>query len=128
MKKVRRKDRQTDKATYSQTVNPIPSADSTDSQPTTGILGANNLENISLIFGTRPEAIKLCPLVLELRKHPEFTPHVCVTGQHRQILDQVLKVFAVTPDVGMSLTQQDQTLAGLPTEVRVGPRRIRKRT
>lgn len=68
---------------------------------------------ISLIFGTRPEAIKLCPLVLELKKHPEFEPHVCVTGQHRQMLDQVLEVFGVTPDVDLNLMQPDQTLAGL---------------
>jgi UDP-N-acetylglucosamine 2-epimerase (non-hydrolysing) len=71
------------------------------------------LKKISLIFGTRPEAIKLCPLVLELQKHPEFEPHVCVTGQHRQMLDQVLEVFEVTPDVDLNLMQPDQTLAGL---------------
>lgn len=68
---------------------------------------------VSLIFGTRPEAIKLCPLVLEFQKHPEFEPHVCVTGQHRQMLDQVLEVFEVTPDVDLNLMQPDQTLAGL---------------
>jgi UDP-N-acetylglucosamine 2-epimerase (non-hydrolysing) len=61
------------------------------------------MKKISLIFGTRPEAIKLCPLVLELRKHPEFEPHVCVTGQHRQMLDQVLQVFEVTPDIDLNL-------------------------
>jgi UDP-N-acetylglucosamine 2-epimerase (non-hydrolysing) len=71
------------------------------------------MRKISLIFGTRPEAIKLCPLVLELKKHPEFDAHVCVTGQHRQMLDQVLEVFEVTPDVDLSLMQPDQTLAGL---------------
>ena len=51
------------------------------------------MPRLSLIFGTRPEAIKLCPLVLALRDHAEFEPHVCVTGQHRQMLDQVLEVF-----------------------------------
>ncbi len=71
------------------------------------------MRKISLIFGTRPEAIKLCPLVLELDKHPEFEPHVCVTGQHRQMLDQVLAVFDVTPDVDLNLMQPDQALAGL---------------
>ncbi len=71
------------------------------------------MKKISLIFGTRPEAIKLCPLVLELKKHPEFEPHVCVTGQHRQMLDQVLDVFEVLPDVDLNLMQPDQTLAGL---------------
>jgi UDP-N-acetylglucosamine 2-epimerase (non-hydrolysing) len=71
------------------------------------------MKKISLIFGTRPEAIKLCPLALELREHPEFQTHVCVTGQHRQMLDQVLGVFGVTPDADLNLMQPDQTLAGL---------------
>jgi UDP-N-acetylglucosamine 2-epimerase (non-hydrolysing) len=70
-------------------------------------------KKVSLIFGTRPEAIKLCPLVLELKKHREFEPHVCVTGQHRQMLDQVLDVFEVVPDIDLNLMQPDQTLAGL---------------
>jgi UDP-N-acetylglucosamine 2-epimerase (non-hydrolysing) len=74
------------------------------------------MKKLSLIFGTRPEAIKLCPLVLELKKHPEFETHVCVTGQHRQMLDQVLEVFEVTPDVDLSLMQPDQTLAGLTAQ------------
>ncbi|MFC1761257.1 non-hydrolyzing UDP-N-acetylglucosamine 2-epimerase [Planctomycetota bacterium] len=71
------------------------------------------MKKISLIFGTRPEAIKLCPLVLALQDHPDFHPHVCVTGQHREMLDQVLEVFEVTPDVDLNLMQPDQTLAGL---------------
>lgn len=71
------------------------------------------MKKISLIFGTRPEAIKLCPLVLALQKHPEFEPHVCVTAQHRQMLDQVLGVFEVVPDVDLSLMQPDQKLAEL---------------
>jgi len=75
------------------------------------------MKKISFIFGTRPEAIKLCPLVLELKKHREFEPHVCVTGQHRQMLDQVLEVFEVAPDVDLNLMQPDQTLAGLTARV-----------
>ncbi|MBN1975117.1 MAG: UDP-N-acetylglucosamine 2-epimerase (non-hydrolyzing) [Sedimentisphaerales bacterium] len=71
------------------------------------------MKKISLIFGTRPEAIKLCPLVLELNKYPEFQSHVCVTAQHRQMLDQVLEVFEINPDVDLNLMQPDQTLAGL---------------
>lgn len=71
------------------------------------------MKKISLIFGTRPEAIKLCPLVLSLKKQPDFIPHVCVTGQHREMLDQVLEVFNVTPDVDLNLMQRDQTLPGL---------------
>jgi UDP-N-acetylglucosamine 2-epimerase (non-hydrolysing) len=71
------------------------------------------VKKVSLIFGTRPEAIKLCPLVLELKKHPEFEPHVCVTGQHRQMLDQVLDVFEVIPNVDLNLMQPNQKLAEL---------------
>jgi UDP-N-acetylglucosamine 2-epimerase (non-hydrolysing) len=71
------------------------------------------MKKISLIFGTRPEAIKLCPLVLALRDHSTLTPHVCVTGQHREMLDQVLQVFEVEPDVDLALMQPNQTLAGL---------------
>ncbi len=70
------------------------------------------MKKISLIFGTRPEAIKLCPLAIALTKHPAFQPHICVTGQHRQMLKQVLEVFEVKPDVDLALMQPDQTLAG----------------
>lgn len=70
------------------------------------------MKKISVIFGTRPEAIKLCPVIVELKKHPEINCHVCVTGQHRQMLDQVLDVFAITPDVDLNLMQPNQSLAG----------------
>ena len=68
---------------------------------------------ISLIFGTRPEAVKLCPLIHALERHSDLVPHVCVTGQHRELLDQVLEAFDVVPDVNLSLMQPDQTLASL---------------
>lgn len=68
---------------------------------------------VSIIFGTRPEAVKLCPLVLAMRARGELEPHVCVTGQHRQMLDQVLDVFGVRPDADLNLMQPNQTLAGL---------------
>jgi len=68
---------------------------------------------IALIFGTRPEAIKLCPLVLELKKHPQFEVRVCVTAQHRRMLDQVLEVFGVTPDADLDLMAPNQTLPEL---------------
>jgi len=71
------------------------------------------VRKVSIIFGTRPEAIKLCPLVLEFRKHTAFAIEVCSTGQHREMLDQVLDVFGVTPDVDLQLMRPDQTLAGL---------------
>lgn len=70
-------------------------------------------KTISFIFGTRPEAIKLCPLVLAAREHPAFDAHVCVTGQHREMLDQVLEVFEVEPDADLALMQENQTLASL---------------
>jgi len=71
------------------------------------------MKQVSLIFGTRPEAIKLCPLVLALRQHSFLRPHVCVTGQHRHLLDQVLAVFGVSPDADLSLMQPNQPLAAL---------------
>jgi len=71
------------------------------------------MKKISFIFGTRPEAIKLCPLILALKNYPEIETHVCVTGQHREMLDQVLEVFDIMPDVDLNLMQPNQTLAGL---------------
>lgn len=69
------------------------------------------MKKISIIFGTRPEAIKLAPIVLALRANPSFTCQVCVTAQHREMLDQVLDVFGVVPDVDLNLMQNNQTLA-----------------
>ena len=63
-----------------------------------------------LVFGTRPEAIKMCPLVNELKKRKKFKTIVCVTGQHRQMLDQVLKAFNVVPDYDLSIMRDKQTL------------------
>jgi UDP-N-acetylglucosamine 2-epimerase (non-hydrolysing) len=68
---------------------------------------------VAFIFGTRPEAIKLCPVILAMRQDSFFQLHVCVTGQHRQMLDQVLDTFEVTPDVDLGLMQSEQTLSGL---------------
>ncbi len=74
------------------------------------------MKKISIIFGTRPEAIKLCPLILAMKAHPDFMPHVCVTAQHREMLDQVLEVFGVVPDVDLALMEVNQTLAGLTSK------------
>lgn len=64
------------------------------------------MKKVMLVFGTRPEAIKMCPLVNELRARPdEFDTVVTVTGQHREMLDQVLRVFDVTPDHDLALCQ-----------------------
>jgi len=66
---------------------------------------------VMFVFGTRPEAIKLCPLVIELKKHPEkYKVTVCVTAQHREMLDQVLQVFGVTPDIDLNIMLPNQTL------------------
>jgi UDP-N-acetylglucosamine 2-epimerase (non-hydrolysing) len=78
------------------------------------------LKTVCLIFGTRPEAIKLCPLVLELRKHATLAPQVCVTAQHRELLDQVLSVFGVVPDIDLDLMKLNQTLSGLTADALKG--------
>lgn len=71
------------------------------------------MKKIAVIFGTRPEAIKLCPVVLALQKDPAFDCKVCVTGQHKEMLYQVLDVFGVKPDVDLQLMRPNQTLGGL---------------
>ena len=68
------------------------------------------MKKIMLVFGTRPEAIKMCPLVNELKTRAELDTKVCVTGQHRQMLDQVLEAFHVTPDYDLSIMKDKQTL------------------
>ena len=68
------------------------------------------MKTIMLVFGTRPEAIKMCPLVNELKSRENLRTLVCVTGQHRQMLDQVLKTFAVEPDYDLSIMKERQTL------------------
>ena len=70
-----------------------------------------------LVFGTRPEAIKMCPLVNELKKRDSIETIVCVTGQHRQMLDQVLETFHVVPDYDLSIMKQKQTLFDITTNI-----------
>ena len=72
--------------------------------------GDRKMKKVMLVFGTRPEAIKMCPLVLELKKRASIQTIVCVTGQHRQMLDQVLDAFGVVPDYDLSIMQDRQTL------------------
>lgn len=71
------------------------------------------MKKISVILGTRPEAIKLAPVIHELRRRRGLQCHVCVTGQHRQMLDQVLEVFEIVPDCDLQLMEPGQTLAQL---------------
>jgi len=75
------------------------------------------MKKIMLIFGTRPEAIKMCPLVNELKLRSSIKTLVCVTGQHRQMLDQVLKAFDVVPDYDLSVMQEKQTLFDITTNI-----------
>jgi UDP-N-acetylglucosamine 2-epimerase (non-hydrolysing) len=74
-------------------------------------------KKIMCVFGTRPEAIKMCPVVLELRKRETIDVSVCVTGQHRQMLDQVLASFGVTPDYDLNIMKESQTLFDITTAV-----------
>ena len=79
------------------------------------------------MFGTRPEAIKMCPLVKEFQKHPsEFETIVCVTGQHREMLDQVLHIFEVTPDFDLNIMKQGQDLYDVTARVLTGMRDVLK--
>ena len=69
------------------------------------------MKTILLVFGTRPEAIKMCPLVNILKRHNDiFNTLVCVSAQHREMLDQVLHVFGVTPDYDLNIMKQGQDL------------------
>ncbi|WP_406857103.1 UDP-N-acetylglucosamine 2-epimerase (non-hydrolyzing) [Alsobacter sp. KACC 23698] len=73
----------------------------------------SDLIRTSIIFGTRPEAIKLAPVILALNRDDRFAPHLCVTGQHREMLDQVMDVFELQADVDLSIMRADQSLSGL---------------
>ena len=84
-----------------------------------------SMKKIMLVFGTRPEAIKMCPLVKEFQKYPEsFETVVCVTGQHREMLDQVLQIFGVKPDYDLNIMKQGQDLYDVTARVLVGMRDV----
>ena len=83
------------------------------------------MKTIMLVFGTRPEAIKMCPLVKEFQKYPDdFQTVVCVTGQHREMLDQVLSIFGVKPDYDLNIMKQGQDLTDVTTRVLTGMRDV----
>ena len=83
------------------------------------------MKNVMLVFGTRPEAIKMAPLVKEFQKHPDlFKTIVCVTGQHRQMLDQVLEIFGITPDYDLNIMKQGQDLYDVTARVLTGMRSV----
>ena len=75
------------------------------------------MKKVMLVFGTRPEAIKMCPLVNELKSRSGIKTCVCVTGQHRQMLDQVLEAFRVEPDYDLSIMKDKQTLFDVTTNI-----------
>ena len=83
------------------------------------------MKKILLVFGTRPEAIKMAPLVKKLQTMPEnFETVVCVTGQHREMLDQVLHIFDITPDFDLNIMKQDQDLYDVTARVLLGMRDV----
>lgn len=86
------------------------------------------MRKIMLVFGTRPEAIKMAPLVKEFQKYPEeFKTIVCVTGQHREMLDQVLQIFDITPDYDLNIMKQGQDLYDVTARVLTGMRDVLKK-
>lgn len=85
------------------------------------------MKTVMLVFGTRPEAIKMAPLVKAFEKHPQdFTTLVCVTGQHREMLDQVLRLFDIVPDYDLNIMKQGQDLYDVTARVLVGMRDVLK--
>lgn len=87
------------------------------------------MKNMMLVFGTRPEAIKISPLVKEFQKYPEkFETIVCVTGQHREMLDQVLRIFDIQPDYDLNIMKQGQDLYDVTARVLTGMRDVLKET
>ena len=85
------------------------------------------MKSIMLVFGTRPEAIKMAPLVKEFQKYPDkFQTIVCVTGQHREMLDQVLHIFEITPDYDLNIMKQGQDLYDVTSRVLLGMRDVLK--
>lgn len=85
------------------------------------------MKKVMLVFGTRPEAIKMCPLANELKTRQEINTVICVTGQHRQMLDMVLKVFHVEPDYDLSIMKDKQTLYDVTTNILQGIRGVLER-
>ena len=79
-----------------------------------------NKIKVMLVFGTRPETIKMAPLVKELRSRPEFETVVCVTAQHRQMLDQVLSAFSIVPEHDLDIMKPGQTLSDITARVLKG--------
>ena len=82
------------------------------------------MKKIMTVFGTRPEAIKICPLVNEMKKREGLEVVVCVTAQHRQMLDQVLSTFGVIPDYDLNIMKDRQTLFDITTNILNGIKKV----
>ena len=82
------------------------------------------MKRILVVFGTRPEAIKMSPLVKELSSQPELETLICVTGQHRQMLDQVLSIFDIKPDYDLNIMKEGQDLYDVTSRVILGMRDV----
>ena len=78
------------------------------------------MKKVMLVFGTRPDAIKMCPLVNELKKRQDITTVVCISGQHREMLREVLEIFDVHPDYNLDIMRRNQTLGNITTDVLKG--------
>ena len=85
------------------------------------------MKKVMCVFGTRPEAIKMCPLVLEMKKRQNLEVIVCVTAQHRQMLDQVLETFGVVPDYDLNIMKECQTLFDITTNILNGIKEVLKK-
>lgn len=75
------------------------------------------MSKVLFVFGTRPEAIKMAPLVIEFKKNPDIEVKVCVTGQHREMLDQVLEFFEIEPDYDLNIMKQQQSLGSITCSI-----------
>ena len=82
------------------------------------------MKKVMVVFGTRPEAIKMCPLVKELKSRVELETIVCVSGQHREMLDQVLKAFEIVPDIDLSIMKASQTLFDVTINILEGMKKV----
>ena len=78
---------------------------------------ANKTVKVMSVFGTRPEAIKMCPLILELEKNPQIESIVCLTGQHKEMLKQVMEVFPITVKYQLDIMQPRQTLTTITASI-----------
>ena len=72
---------------------------------------------VLIVFGTRPEAIKMCPVIMEMKKNPQIEPVVCLTGQHREMLDQVMKTFQISGDIDLNIMKERQSLSDITSNI-----------